>query len=97
LNITAAIAVKRLMEGCKLRGTIKLWPGVGEEQFGAKAYLVRTGCFKDVDVVLFTHVGDNLSVTWGTGDATGLVSVEYTFQGWSEHACPREAACGLLS
>ncbi len=86
LNITAAIAVKRLMEGRKLAGTIKLWPGVGEEQLGTKAYLVRAGCFKDVDVVLFTHVGDNLSVSWGTGDATGMVSVEYTFQGESAHA-----------
>ena len=86
LNITAAIAVKRLMERSKLPGTIKLWPGVGEELLGTKAYLVRAGCFKDVDVVLFTHVGDNLAVSWGTGDATGMVSVEYTFQGESAHA-----------
>ena len=81
LNITAAIAVKRLMERARLPGTIKLWPGVGEEQLGTKAYLVRAGCFKGVDVVLFTHVGENLAVSWGTGDATGMVSVEYTFQG----------------
>jgi aminobenzoyl-glutamate utilization protein B len=86
LNITAAIAVKRLMERSKTPGTIKLWPGVGEELLGTKAYLVRAGCFKDVDVVLFTHVGDNLAVSWGTGDATGMVSVEYTFQGESAHA-----------
>src|SRR5581483_2500327 len=31
LNITAAIAVKRLMERAHLSGTIKLWPGVAEE------------------------------------------------------------------
>ena len=69
------------MERSKLPGTIKLWPGVGEELLGTKAYLVRAGCFKEVDVVLFTHVGDNLAVSWGTADATGMVSVEYTFQG----------------
>jgi aminobenzoyl-glutamate utilization protein B len=86
LNITAAIAVKRLMERARLPGTIKLWPGVGEELLGAKAYFVRDGCFKGVDVVLFTHVGDNLGVSWGTGNATGLVSVEYTFRGESAHA-----------
>ena len=86
LNITAAIAVKRLMERTKLPGTIKLWPGVGEELLGTKAYLVRAGCFKDVDIVLFTHVGDNLGVSWGTADATGMVSVEYTFAGESAHA-----------
>jgi aminobenzoyl-glutamate utilization protein B len=86
LNITAAIAVKRLMERAKLQGTIKLWPGVAEELLGAKAYFVREGYFKGVDVVLFTHVGDNLGVSWGTGNATGLVSVEYTFRGESAHA-----------
>ena len=86
LNITAAIAVKRLMERARLPGTIKLWPGVGEELLGTKAYLVRAGCFKDVDVVLFTHVGDKLGVSWGTGNATGMISVEYTFHGASAHA-----------
>src|SRR5829696_7123891 len=55
LNITAAIAVKRLMERANLPGTIKLWPGVAEEQLGTKAYYVREGCFRGVDVVLFTH------------------------------------------
>src|SRR6476469_255568 len=43
LNITAARAVKRIMEAAKLPGTIKLWPGVAEEQLGGKAYLVRAG------------------------------------------------------
>ena len=86
LNITAAIAVKRLMGRAGLTGTIKLWPGVAEELLGTKAYLVRDGHFKGVDVVLFTHVGDNLGVSWGTGNATGMVSVEYTFTGESAHA-----------
>src|SRR5215467_568604 len=86
LNITAAIAVKRLMGRAGLTGTIKLWPGVAEELLGTKAYLVRDGHFRGVDVVLFTHVGDNLGVSWGTGNATGMVSVEYTFMGESAHA-----------
>src|SRR4029079_10941953 len=62
LNITASIAVKRLMGRAGLTGTIKLWPGVAEELLGTKAYLVRDGHFRGVDVVLFTHVGDNLGV-----------------------------------
>jgi len=86
LNITAAIAVKRLMERNKLPGTIKLWPGVAEELLGAKAYFARDGYFKDVDVVLFSHVGNKLGVSWGFGGGTGLVSVEYTFKGESAHA-----------
>lgn len=86
LNITSAIVVKRLMEQARLSGTIKLWPGVAEEQLGGKAPLVRAGFFKDVDVVLFSHVGNNLEVSWGTGTGTGLVSVEYTFRGETAHS-----------
>jgi len=36
--------------------------------------------------VLFTHVGDNLNVSWGSGAQNGLVSVEYQFGGESAHA-----------
>ena len=86
LNITAAIAVKRQMERANLPGTIKVWPGVAEELVAGKAYFVRAGVFKDVDVVLFTHVGNNLNTSWGQSGATGLVSVEYTFKGESAHA-----------
>jgi len=86
LNITAAIAVKRLMEKNKIPGTIKVWPGVAEELVAGKAYFVSAGVFKDVDVVLFTHVGNNLNTSWGQSSATGLVSVEYTFKGESAHA-----------
>src|SRR5438128_4763091 len=86
LNITAALAVKKIMEREHLPGTIRLWPGVAEELLGSKAYFVRAGAFKDVDVALFTHVGENMTVTWGDGVQNGLVSVEYSFKGESAHA-----------
>jgi aminobenzoyl-glutamate utilization protein B len=86
LNIIAALAVKKVMEREHLSGTIKLWPGVAEEDLGAKAYYVRAGVFKDVDVVLFCHVGDNLRVSLGPMTSDGLVSIEYTFKGESAHA-----------
>ena len=86
LNVTAALAVKKIMEREKLPGTLKLWPGVAEELVGAKAYLIRAGLFRDVDVSLFAHVGSNLGAGWGGGFGTGLVSVEYTFQGESAHS-----------
>jgi aminobenzoyl-glutamate utilization protein B len=86
LNVVAAIAVKRIMERDKLPGTIMLWPGVAEEQLATKAWYVRDGVFKDVDVVLFTHVGNNLGVSWGEGGGNGMVSVEYTFEGETAHS-----------
>ena len=86
LNIIAAIAVKRIMERDKLPGTIMLWPGVAEELVASKAWFVRDGMFKDVDVNLFTHVGNNLDVSWGQAGGTGLVSKEYTFEGETAHS-----------
>jgi aminobenzoyl-glutamate utilization protein B len=86
VNITAAIVLKRIMEREKIPGTIRIWPGTAEELVGTKAYFIRAGLFKDVDVALFTHVGTNLSVSWGDGGGTGLVSVEYTFEGESAHS-----------
>src|SRR5438128_3642567 len=85
LNITAALAVKTIMEREHLPGTIRLWPGVAEELLGAKAYFVRAGAFKDADVALFAHVGANMSVGWGDGGGNGMVSVEYAFKGESAH------------
>src|ERR1700761_3474034 len=86
LNIVAALAVKKVMEREHLKGTIRLWPGVAEEDLGAKAYYVRAGMFKDVDVVLFTHVGAGFAVTSGPTTQSGLVSIEYQFKGESAHA-----------
>src|SRR6516164_7197760 len=87
LNITAAIAVKKVMEREHLKGTIKLWPGVAEELLGTKAYYVRAGLFKDVDICLFAHVAANLGVSYGSSsNQNGLVSIEYAFKGETAHA-----------
>jgi len=86
MNITAAIAVKKIMEREHMQGTIHLWPGVAEEQLAAKAYFVREGMFKDVDVVLFAHVGANLSVSYGQSGSNALISARFNFQGSSAHA-----------
>src|SRR5437899_147104 len=86
LNITAALAVKKIMEREKVPGTLMLWPGVAEELLGTKAYFIRDGYFKDVDICLFVHVGDNLDVSYGPTNGSGLVSIEYTFRGEAAHA-----------
>ncbi len=86
LNIIAALTAKEIMEREKLPGTLLLWPGAAEELVAAKAWFVREGLFKDTDITLFTHVGDNLSVTWGDAGGNGLVSVEYTFEGETAHS-----------
>jgi aminobenzoyl-glutamate utilization protein B len=85
VNLVAALAVKEIMERENLPGTIVLWPGIAEELLGTKAWYARDGMFEGVDAVLFTHVGTNMGVSWGAGRGTGLVSVEYMFDGVAAH------------
>lgn len=86
LNITAALAVKKIMERENIGGTLILWPGIAEELVASKAWFVRDGLFDDIDICIFTHVGNNLEVSYGQASGTGLISVEYTFSGEAAHA-----------
>jgi aminobenzoyl-glutamate utilization protein B len=86
VQITAALAVKTIMEREKLPGTIRIWPGIAEEMLATKEYLVRDGRFKDVDAAILAHVGTNLETSWGVAAGNGLVSVEYEFKGESAHS-----------
>ena len=86
LNITAVLAVKKIMEREHMSGTLQVWPGIAEEQLGSKAFYVKAGIFKDVDAVIFTHVAANMGVSWGGGAGNGMVSVEYMFKGESAHS-----------
>jgi len=86
VNIAAALVVKEIMEREKIPGTLLLWPGVAEEQLAGKAHLVRAGVFKDVDVTLFTHVGNELGVGWGRSGSQAMVSVIFKFRGQTAHS-----------
>lgn len=86
LVILAAIEVKKIMEREKLPGTLMIWPGIAEELVGSKAWYIRDGLFKDVDACIFTHVGNNLGLSWGDAGNNGLVSVEFLFEGSSAHS-----------
>ncbi len=87
VNVTAAIVLKKIIEKYKLAGTIKLFPGVAEELVGAKAHFVRAGLFKDVDIMLGSHVSSDFSTAYGqTANNSGLVSVQYFFHGKAAHS-----------
>jgi aminobenzoyl-glutamate utilization protein B len=76
------------MERQQLGGTLKLFPGVAEELLATKAFYIRAGFFKDVDLVLGCHVAHSLSTAYGRPDFVpiGLVSVQYFFHGKAAHA-----------
>ncbi|MDB5734444.1 MAG: amidohydrolase [Alphaproteobacteria bacterium] len=85
LQITAALAIKAVMEKNHIKGRLMLWPGIAEELLGAKAFYVRAGVFKDVDACVYVHVAPMFGTMWGVG-GNGMVSVEYTFHGKTAHA-----------
>ncbi len=88
VQVTAAIVLMKLMEEHHIAGTLKIFPGVAEELLGTKAFLVRAGYFKDVDIVLGAHVESEFSTAYSTGNGewSGLVSVQYFFHGRAAHA-----------
>jgi aminobenzoyl-glutamate utilization protein B len=86
VNIVAALAVKELMERENIDGTLLIWPGIAEEQLAGKAFFVRDGVFDGVDVNLFTHVGSDFGVSWGTSGGNALVSALFRFTGETAHS-----------
>ncbi len=88
VNVTAALVLGKQLEKYHLAGTIKVFPGIAEELVAAKAFYVRAGYFKDVDIVLGSHVNNDFSTSYSTGDGkwSGLVSVQYFFHGKAAHA-----------
>jgi aminobenzoyl-glutamate utilization protein B len=57
--------------------------GVAKEQLGSKAYFVRAGMLKDVDICIFTHVAANFGAASRVGPGNGLILIEYSFTGES--------------
>ena len=84
--ITSALVIQELMKENNIGGTLVVWPGIAEEQLAAKAWFVKDGYFDDVDMCIFTHVSSNMAVSWGDATGTGLISVEYMFEGVSAHS-----------
>jgi aminobenzoyl-glutamate utilization protein B len=85
VNVTAALVVKSLMEKHKIPGTIRVYPGVAEELLGSRTYMVNAGLFKDVDVMLSSHISNDFTTAYGAS-GSGLVSTQYSFHGRSAHS-----------
>lgn len=83
--IGGAVAVRRMMEKKKIKGTIKLYFAPAEEQAIPRPYFLRDGYFDGVDAVFHTHVGSELSTTYGIRQYA-VISAEFTFHGKSSHS-----------
>ena len=65
VNVTAALAVKELLEKHNMQGTIRVYPGIAEELLGSRTYMAREGLFNDLDVMLCAHVSTGFSTNYG--------------------------------
>lgn len=85
VDIVAAIATKRVMERHGIPGELRVIPGVAEELVASRTYMVMAGLFDDMDLMLSTHVSNDMTTSYGIS-GSGLVSTTYTFKGRSAHA-----------
>jgi aminobenzoyl-glutamate utilization protein B len=83
-SVAAGLAIKKLMEDGKIKGTIKVFGCPAEEGGSGKVYLVREGFFNNVDVVIHWHPSDNNSVTYTS--ALANKSAKFRFYGIAAHA-----------
>ncbi len=83
-SVAAGIAIKKLLEAGKIKGTIKVFGCPAEEGGSGKVYMVREGLFNHVDVVLHWHPDNNNSVTYSS--ALANKSAKFRFYGIASHA-----------
>ena len=83
-GMTAAVTIKNAMQKHRIEGTIKFFGCPAEENFNGKVFMVREGCFEDVDAVLSHHPGDMNCATLKS--CLSLDSVKFIFTGKSAHA-----------
>lgn len=82
--LAAAIAIKEYIKENGIIGTVKYFGCPGEEGGSGKAYLARSGYFKDVDVALTCHPSEENSITGYNFLAT--ITAYFKFHGISSHA-----------
>jgi aminobenzoyl-glutamate utilization protein B len=85
MQALTVISMQDIMHKKGLHGTLKYFGSPAEENLISRPYMVRTGLFQDVDVVIDCHSGDNFSVAYGMG-GTGMYSFVVTFRGQTAHA-----------
>ncbi len=80
----AAVALKDYMEKNRVAGTLRFYGTPAEEGGSGKVYMVRTGLFRDVDIVLHWHPGDRNQVA--NGGMLAVTDAKFTFHGVAAHA-----------
>src|SRR6266851_4215560 len=82
--IVSAYAVKQAMQRYNIPGSIAISLGPAEEQIVSRPYLVRAGQFKDSDIAILLHLGDNFAAGYGLMNYAAI-SAKFTFHGKTAH------------
>jgi aminobenzoyl-glutamate utilization protein B len=82
--IGAAYAVKQAMQRYNIAGSVAISLGPAEEQIVSRPYLVRAGQFKDSDIAILLHLGDNFAAGYGLMNYAAI-SAKFTFHGKTAH------------
>src|SRR6478609_5509749 len=82
--LLAATAVKNYLAEAGIKGRVRYYGCPAEEGGAAKSFMVRAGCFDDVDIAITWHPGAMNRVD----DALSLAGarIDYTFRGRASHA-----------
>jgi aminobenzoyl-glutamate utilization protein B len=80
----AAVALREYMERNHVAGTLRYYGTPAEEGGDGKVYMIRAGLFRDVDVVLHWHPGDENYVF--NGGMLAINSARFLFHGVAAHA-----------
>lgn len=83
-SLGAAVAIKELIAGGKLKGTIRFYGTPAEEAIGGKIFMARDGLFKDLDVCLAWHPDDKIRADVDSTQA--IVDFIVEFKGKAAHA-----------
>src|SRR5882757_6539856 len=82
--LLAATAVKNYLSEAGIKGRVRYYGCPAEEGGAAKTFMVRAGCFEDVDIAITWHPGAMNRVD----DAMSLAGarIDYAFRGRASHA-----------
>ena len=80
----AAVALKEYMERNHVAGTLRYYGTPAEEGGDGKIYMIRAGLFRDADVILHWHPGDENYVF--NGGMLAINSARFQFHGIAAHA-----------
>jgi len=83
-SMLAATAVKDYLEAHGLKGRVRYYGCPAEEGGAAKAFMVREGCFSDVDIAISWHPNAFPGVT--EADSLANTRIDFTFVGRASHA-----------